>query len=85
MSKDKREKLTIAVSAEDKIILEKIALELGQMWGTKPNISALMTAIAQGKLRLELAEEPILESKQENKRSAIAQIQEGLSKLADLL
>lgn len=85
MSKDKREKLTIAVSAQDKATLEKIALELGQMWGTKPNISALMTAIAQGKLRLELAEEPILESKQENKRLAIAQIQAGLAKLADLL
>ena len=85
MSKDKREKLTIAVSAQDKIILEKIALDLGQMWGTKPNISALMTAIAQGQLRLELGEDPNPESKQGKKRLAIAQIQEGLAKLADLL
>lgn len=85
MSKDKREKLTIAVSAEDKATLEKIALDLGQMWGNKPNISALMTAIAQGKIRLEQGEEPSPESKRGKKRLALAQIQEGLAKLADLL
>jgi len=85
MGKDKREKLTIAVSAEDKAILEKLALEFGQTWGDKPNISALMTAIAQGQLRLERGEEPNPESKQEKKRLALVQIQEGLGKLADLL
>lgn len=45
---DKREKLTIAVSAENKAILERLALDFGQKWGEKLNISALMTAIAQG-------------------------------------
>ena len=79
---------TITLSLEDgtKEALEVIAATYGYTWGERPNVSALVDAIAQGHLRLDYADA----TPQDNpKRTAIlaamALIQDGLSKLLRLL
>jgi predicted transcriptional regulator len=49
----KQETLTIRASEETKLKLEAIALKLGFKWGARPNISALVEAIAQGRVEIE--------------------------------
>jgi len=48
----KRPSITLSVEEREKARLEQLALEFGQTWGDKPNVSKLLKAIAQGKLRL---------------------------------
>ncbi|MEO1294924.1 MAG: WYL domain-containing protein [Cyanobacteria bacterium J06636_16] len=48
----KRSSITLSISEHEKAQLEQLALEFGQTWGEKPNVSKLIKAIAQGKLRL---------------------------------
>lgn len=51
MTRQKRS-ITLSISEHEKAQLEQLALEFGQTWGDRPNVSKLMKAIAQGKLRL---------------------------------
>jgi len=49
----KRASITLSIADREKAELERLALEFGQTWGEdKPNISRLVKAIAQSKLRL---------------------------------
>ena len=48
----KKRSITLSIEAREKADLEQLALDFGQTWGDKPNISKLIKAIAQGKLRL---------------------------------
>ena len=48
----KRPSITLSISAYEKAQLEQLALEFGQTWGEKANVSKLIKAIAQNKLRL---------------------------------
>lgn len=48
----KRPSITLSIEEHEKVQLEQLALEFGQTWGEKPNVSKLIKAIAQGKLRL---------------------------------
>ncbi len=48
----KRSSITLSISAYEKAQLEQLALEFGQTWGEKANVSKLIKAIAQNKLRL---------------------------------
>lgn len=48
----KRPSITLSISEHEKAQLEALALEFGQTWGDNPNVSKLVKAIAQGKLRL---------------------------------
>ncbi|HEY9830494.1 MAG TPA: WYL domain-containing protein [Stenomitos sp.] len=43
----KGQSITLSISERDKAELEAIALELGMMWGERPNISKLVEAIAR--------------------------------------
>jgi WYL domain len=43
----KGKSITLSISDSDKVELEAIALELGMMWGDRPNISKLVEAIAR--------------------------------------
>src|SRR5919202_6318583 len=43
----KGQSITLSISDRDKAELEAIALELGMMWGDRPNISKLVEAIAR--------------------------------------
>lgn len=43
----KGKSITLSISESDKTQLEAIALELGMMWGDRPNISKLVEAIAR--------------------------------------
>lgn len=43
----KGQSITLSISDRDKAQLEAIALELGMMWGERPNISKLVLAIAR--------------------------------------
>lgn len=46
----KGQSITLSISERDKAQLEAIALELGMMWGERPNISKLVEAIARRQL-----------------------------------
>jgi predicted DNA-binding transcriptional regulator YafY len=46
----KGQSITLSISDRDKAQLEAIALELGMMWGDRPNISKLVEAIARRQL-----------------------------------
>lgn len=46
----KGQSITLSISDRDKAELEAIALELGMMWGERPNISKLVEAIARRQL-----------------------------------
>ena len=48
----KRSSITLSVAEKEKAQLEALSLAFGQTWGDKPNISKLIKAIANGKLRL---------------------------------
>jgi hypothetical protein len=44
--------ITLSLNEGDKNSLQEIALQFGQTWGDKPNVSALVEAIAQGKYKV---------------------------------
>ncbi|PZU97372.1 MAG: WYL domain-containing protein [Pseudanabaena sp.] len=48
----KGESITLSISERDKTNLEAIALELGMMWGDRPNISKLVEAIARRQIQI---------------------------------
>jgi len=48
----KRSSITLSISAHEKARLEQLALDFGQTWGEKANVSKLIKAIAQNKLCL---------------------------------
>lgn len=52
--KPRREQLLLAISNEDRVLLEAIAVNLGFVYGSKPNISAMLRAIARGNLKIVL-------------------------------
>ena len=81
-----KQAITVNLDPGEKEILEEIALTFGQTWGDKPNISALMSAIAKHELRIDWADaEPSENPKRAAILGAIALIQEGLAKLLRLL
>ncbi|MFZ4674317.1 MAG: helix-turn-helix transcriptional regulator [Nodosilinea sp.] len=51
MTRQKRS-ITLSIDEAEKAQLEQLALDFGQTWGDNPNVSKLVKAIAQGKLRL---------------------------------
>ena len=48
----KRSSITLSISEQEKAQLEQLALDFGQTWGDNANVSKLIKAIAQGKLRI---------------------------------
>ena len=48
----KGQSITLSLSEREKHQLEQLALELGCLWGDRPNISKLIKDIAQNKLRI---------------------------------
>jgi hypothetical protein len=48
----KKRSITLSIEEHEKAQLEQLALEFDQTWGDNPNVSKLVKAIAQGKLRL---------------------------------
>lgn len=48
----KGQSITLSISERDKAQLEELALELGMMWGDRPNISKLVEAIARRELSI---------------------------------
>ncbi|RMH12760.1 MAG: WYL domain-containing protein [Gammaproteobacteria bacterium] len=48
----KKRSITLSIEEYEKAQLEALALEFDQTWGDNPNVSKLVKAIAQGKLRL---------------------------------
>lgn len=46
-------KVTISINASDRASLENLAKQFGCLWGSKPNISELISRIAQDKIKLE--------------------------------
>lgn len=83
----KGESITLSLSPEEKERLEQIALDFGQTWGDKPNISQLMRAIANRELKVIWGDEetPITQKQRNAMKVAIALIQEGLAKLIKII
>lgn len=80
----KQESITLSLSLEHKAELEQKALEFGCLWGDKPNISALLKAIADSEILLSKSGKP---DKKERKmiKDAIALIQSALIVLMELI
>lgn len=79
----KGESITLSLSAEEKAELEKLAFQFGCTWGDKPNISALLKAIASGRLKVFWDDEiPETEIKQQMMKTAIEKIKQGLEELS---
>ena len=53
----KGESITLSISDRDKVQLEELALELGMMWGDRPNISKLVEAIARKQIQISKSDE----------------------------
>ncbi|WP_246828935.1 WYL domain-containing protein [Synechococcus sp. PCC 7502] len=68
--------ITLSISDHDKAQLEELALELGMMWGDRPNITKLVEEIARKKLIVAPKQEWGLEQTQalERGRSALIDI-----------
>lgn len=82
----KGETITLSLDAADKASLEKIALQYGCIWGDKPNISALMKAIARAELQITKGDETTIPSARVKQgRAAIAHIAQGLQELSAIL
>jgi len=82
----KGKSITLSLEEGHKEKLEQIAIDFGCTWGEKPNVSALVDAIASGTLKIDYADAaPAENPKRAAILGAIALIQEGLSKLLRLL
>jgi hypothetical protein len=82
----RNESLTVSLRQEDKVVLETIALQFGCSWGDKPNISALLKAIAVGSLKVIYNDDlPPAEIKKNQARQAIEKIKTGLDELVQAL
>lgn len=57
--KRKRSSITLSMTEEEKIALEKIAAEFDCLWGNEPNVSELLRRIANGSLRVHEASLPV--------------------------
>ena len=79
----KGESITLSLSAEEKAKLEMIALQFGCTWGEKPNVSALLKAIAARNLIVHYSDElPKPKIKRKQAQLAIAKIKQGLDDLS---
>lgn len=78
----KAESITLSVSEADKQELEAIALELGCTWGDKPNLSKLVSEIAQRKLLMSRTEQVTSCHVNQRGKRAIASIIKGLTELS---
>lgn len=80
----KGESITLSLTPEEKAELEQLALELGELWGDKPNVSQLIRAIAVGKYRIVSAESP--EAMYIDKlRSAVSQAESAIRRVKRLI
>jgi hypothetical protein len=75
--------ITLSISDCDKAQLEELALELGMMWGDRPNITKLVDAIAKKELIVRPKQEWTTEQIQALDRSRVALI--NLGKITDAL
>ena len=80
----KQESITLSLSPEHKAELEKLSLEFGCLWGEKPNVSALLKAIADGEILLSKTDKPTAQ-KRALIKDAIASIQDALTILLELV
>jgi hypothetical protein len=80
----KQESITLSLTLEHKVELEKLSLEFGCLWGENPNISGLIKAIADGEISLSKSGKP---NKKERKliKDAISNIQNALTILLELI
>ena len=80
----KQESITLSLTPEHKASLEQLSVEFGCLWGEKPNVSALLKAIADGELLLSKSDKPT-KQKRALIKDAIASIQDALTILLNLI
>lgn len=77
----KREVMTLSLREEEKEQLEAIALYHNCTWGSKPNVSRLLSKIADGSLVV-MGDKPAKDSKNAKGKKAIQLIVKGLLELS---
>lgn len=70
-----RETVTLSLTPEDKAALESLAAEFSCFWGDKPNVSALLKAIARREIQLNRPDVPKEVSDRAAFAAHLAQIQ----------
>ena len=79
----KGESVTLSLTQDEKTRLEGISLQFGCTWGDRPNVSALLKAIANGSLRVSWNDDlPKPEIKRKLAQEAINKIKQGLNDLS---
>ena len=78
------EAITLSLSAERKARLEELALAMGATWGEKPNISALVRMIADGRITLHKPGTPIVGGDRDYYRIQLSTLEATLSNLKEL-
>lgn len=82
----KGQSITLSLDTADKAALEAIALQYGCIWGDKPNVSALLKAIARGELKVVYGdEEQLTPARVKQGKAAISKITQGLLELSAIL
>lgn len=82
-----REKKAITLSLEphQKQRLEQLALAFGLTWGEKANVSALIQAIADGRLMVVAPEKPIPKADHHFYRQQLADLKTAIANLESLV
>lgn len=82
-----REKKAITLSLEphQKQRLEQLAIAFGLLWGDKPNVSALIQAIADGRLMVIAPEKPIPKADHHFYRQQLADLKTAIANLEGLV
>jgi len=80
----KQESVTLSLTPEHKASLEQLSVEFGCLRGEKPNVSALLKAVADGELLLSKSDQPTSQ-KRKLIKDAVSRIQDALTILLGLI
>jgi len=78
------EAITLSLSPMEKAELEALALQFGLLWGDKPNISALVRAIARKRLMVYQPGTPISGNDRDYYKRQLANLEATLANLRKL-
>jgi hypothetical protein len=79
-----REAITLSLNPDEKAELEALAQQFGILWGSQPNISGLVRAIANKRIRLYQPGTPIEEDDRDYYMGQLASIRATVANLEEL-
>ena len=78
------EAITLSLSPDRKAKLEELAITMGATWGEKPNISALVRMIADGRIILHKPGSPIVGGDRDYYKGQLANLKATVANLEEL-